>query len=348
MERRQDHSVTIQDVAREAGVGLGTVSRVLNNHPSVSEATRARVMEVVARLNYQPNVQARRLVKGKAESVCFVLSNREFIDPFHARVLHGAQRFFAALGQQVIYLPFEYSATAESRSIVLPRIISARGVVDGVILAGTNRRNLLEALDRAGVPYVVFGNNLLSGQEDVPDSVWFDDRDGGHQVGRHLVETGRRQIWFVGEVDQPWFRRRYEGCRRALDESGLRLNVFDGIPAEDSVQYGYAAARRLLDGNDSADAVFAGNDAVGYGVWKALDESRVNVPERMAIVGFDDRELCQLTTPNLSSVRTFNEEVGRECARMLLAKLQNPGSRMDRVVLPTQIVVRGSSLAGLS
>lgn len=343
MQNRRDHPATIQDVAREAGVGLGTVSRVLNNHPSVSDETRMRVMEVVERLNYQPNVQARRLVKGRAETVCFVLSNREFIDPFHARVLHGAQRFFAALGQQVIYLPFEYSATAESKNLVLPKIIAARGVVDGVILAGTNRRNLLEALDRTGVPYVVFGNNLLAGSEEVPDSVWFDDRDGGYQVGRHLVEMGYENIWYFGDISLPWFERRFEGCARALQESGRTLRRFDGIPADDSVQYGYRAACRLLDEKLPADAVFGGNDAVAYGVWKALDERRVDVPQAMAIVGFDDRELCKLTTPNLSSVMTFNEEVGRECARMLLAKLQDPGKRMPRVVLPTRLVVRGSS-----
>ena len=343
MERKRSHSITIQDVADEAGVGLGTVSRVLNNHPSVSDSTRKRVTAVVARLNYQPNVQARRLVKGKAETVCFVLSNREFIDPFHALVLRGAQRFFAALGQQVIYLPFEYPETTKSESLILPKIIAARGVVDGVILAGTNRTNLLEALEKSNVPYVVFGNNLLPDQDTLPDSVWFDDKDGGYQVGNHFLDHGRTSIWYLGAIKQPWFRRRYEGCRTAVEERGMKLELFEDIKAEDRVQYGYKAARAIVDEKREADAIFAGNDAVAYGVWKALDERNVSIPGDIAIVGFDDRELCQLTTPHLSSVRTFNEEVGRECARMLLQKLENPGQRMSAVILPTELVVRGSS-----
>ena len=343
MERRRNRSVTIQDVADEAGVGLGTVSRVLNKHPSVSDSTRKRIMAVVTRLNYQPNVQARRLVKGKAETVCFVLSNREFIDPFHALVLRGAQRFFAAVGQQVIYLPFEYPETTKSESLILPKIIAARGVVDGVILAGTNRTNLLEALEKANVPYVVFGNNLLPGQDTLPDSVWFDDGDGGYQVGKHFLDHGRTRIWYVGDIKQPWFRRRYEGCRAALEECGMKLELFEDIESEDRVQYGYKATCAIADEKREADAIFAGNDAVAYGAWKALDERRLPIPGDIAIVGFDDRELCQLTSPHLSSVRTFNEEVGRECARMLLEKLENPGRRMPPVILHTELVVRGSS-----
>lgn len=343
MEDRRTHSVTIEDVAREAGVGLGTVSRVLNNHPSVSDSTRNRVMDVVKRLNYRPNVQARRLVKGKAESICFVLSNREFIDPFHARVLHGAQKFFASLGQQVIYLPFDYPDTRDSESLVLPRIISARGVVDGVILAGTNRQNLLNALDTADVPYVVFGNNLLTDSEDVPDSVWFDDRDGGRQVGRHLIEQELENIWFIGNTSQPWFRRRYEGCKHAVEISGKKLNLLSDISAADSIQYGYKAVAMLLDEKKQVDGIFAGNDAIAYGVWKALVERGLKIPDDIALVGFDDRELCVLTTPNLSSVATFNEEVGRECGKMLLEKLQNPGVKMPMVVIPTELVIRGSS-----
>lgn len=343
MEDRHTHSVTIEDVAREAGVGLGTVSRVLNNHPSVSDSTRSRVMEVVKRLNYRPNVQARRLVKGKAESVCFVLSNREFIDPFHARVLHGAQKFFASLGQQVIYLPFDYPDTRDSDSLVLPKIISARGIVDGVILAGTNRQNLLDALDNANVPYVVFGNNLLTDNEDVPDSVWFDGRDGGRQVGKHLVERGCTNIWYLGKIEQPWFRRRYEGCKLAVEASGKRLELISAIEAVDSVGFGYRAVCSLLDEHKPVDGIFAGNDAIAYGVWKALTERSVKMPQDISLVGFDDRELCTLTTPNLSSVRTFNEDVGRECAKMLLEKLQNPGVKMPMVVIPTELVVRGSS-----
>ena len=95
------------------------------------------------------------------------------------------------------------------------------------------------------------------------------------------------------------------------------------------------------------DAVFAGNDAIAYGVWKALQESGASIPDDVAVVGFDDRELCSLTSPNLTSVQTFNERVGRECARVLLEKLKNPGRRMPQVKLPTSLVARGSSVRGL-
>ena len=167
---------TIKEVARLAGVGLGTVSRVLNNHHSVSPETRERVRAAIDRLKYQPNLQARRLVRGKTETMGFVLGNRDFLDPFHAKMLSGVQRYFAETGQQVVYTSLQYSGDAAASSMVLPKILSLRGVLDGVILAGTNYPNLLAALDKTRLPHVVFGNNLIADNgRGLADSVSFDD-----------------------------------------------------------------------------------------------------------------------------------------------------------------------------
>jgi LacI family transcriptional regulator len=151
----------------------------------------------------------------------------------------------------------------------------------------------------------------------------------------------------VGDTSLPWFRRRYQGCLEELQSRGAELGLIEDIAEDGSIQYGYEAALRLVRSGAACDAVFAGNDAIAYGVWKALDEHGIGIPDEVAVVGFDDREFCSLTSPNLSSVQTFNERVGRECARVLLEKLKDPDRRIPQVKLPTSLVVRGSSARGL-
>ena len=336
--------VTIRDVAKVGGVGLGTVSRVLNDHDSVSDKTRRRVQEAIERLNYQPNLQARRLVTGRTETVGFVLGNRDFLDPFHAKMLCGVQRCFAETGHHVVYTTLDYSSDGSAADIVLPKIISLRGVLDGVIVAGTNYTNLLVALDRVGLPYVVFGNNLVSDNgRGNHDTVSFDDAGGAAELAEKLIQLGHEHIWYIGHTALPWFRRRYEGYASAMKAHGLEPRVCTGIEAGDSTQFGRAGLIKLLDSGEKVTAACCGNDAVAFGAAKAAREKGLNLPADISIAGFDDREICFLTDPALTTVRPFLEKVGAECAKALLAKLNGAAGRLPEVIIPTEVVMRGST-----
>ncbi len=335
---------TIREVASLAGVGLGTVSRVLNNHGSVSDGTRRRVESAIEQLRYQPNLQARRLVRGKTETVGFVLGNRDFLDPFHAKMLCGAQRYFAQTGHHVVYTALDYSPDGSADEIVLPKIISLRGVLDGVIVAGTNYTNLLAALDRIGLPYVIFGNNLVSDNGGTNrDTVSFDDTGGAAELTERLIGLGHEHIWYIGHTALPWFRRRYEGYAGAMKAHGFRPRVCSGIQAETSTQFGHVALTELVDAAQKITAACCGNDAVAFGAAKAAREKGLNVPADISIAGFDDREICFLTDPALSTVRPFLEDVGAQCAKALLSKLNGAQGPSPEVVIPTEVVMRGST-----
>lgn len=335
---------TIREVARLAGVGLGTVSRVLNNHPSVSTDAKQRVQEAIERLGYQPNLQARRLVKGRTETIGFVLGNRDFLDPFHAKMLSGAQRHFATTGHHVVYTTIDYSRAGSASGIVLPKIISLRGILDGAIVAGTNYTNLLAALDRLGLPYVVFGNNLITENgHDSCDTVSFDDVGGAVDLTSRLLEMGHEHIWYMGRTELPWFRRRYEGYATTMIDSGHKPRMWSDVEAEDSTSLGYLGLKQLLASGQRVTALCCGNDAVAFGACKAARESGLRIPEDISIAGFDDRDICFLTEPQLTTVRPFMEKVGSECARALLAKLNGSVERAPEVVIPTEVVIRGST-----
>src|SRR6266436_878834 len=163
---------TIREVARAAGVGIGTISRVLNSSSQVSRKTRARVLDAIRRLGFRPNAQARRILKQRSEMVCFLLSNRDFLHPFHARILEGVESYASGLKQHVLFAALHYSPRTPPNKIDLPPVLQEHGLIDGVILAGTIYRNLLRKIESIHMPFVAFSNNVVGmGEEQQYDQV---------------------------------------------------------------------------------------------------------------------------------------------------------------------------------
>src|SRR5437764_6208882 len=152
---------TIRDVARAAGVGIGTISRVLNSSSQVSRETRARVLEAIRRLGFRPNAQARRILKRRSETVCFLLSNRDFLHPFHARILQGVESYASGMKQHVLFAALHYSPRIAAEKIDLPHVLQEHGLIDGMILAGTIYPNLLRRMESIHVPFVALSNNVM-------------------------------------------------------------------------------------------------------------------------------------------------------------------------------------------
>src|SRR6201993_5120524 len=159
---------TIREVARAASVGIATISRVLNSSSQVSRETRARVLQTIRRLGFRPNAQARRILKRRAEMVCFLLSNRDFLHPFHARILQGVESYASGLKQHVLFAALHYSPKTAPNDIDLPPVLQEHGLIDGVILAGTVYLNLLRRIDSIDMPFVAFSNNVvgMDGQQE--------------------------------------------------------------------------------------------------------------------------------------------------------------------------------------
>jgi DNA-binding LacI/PurR family transcriptional regulator len=332
---------TIRDVARVAGVGIGTISRVLNSSSQVSRETRARVLETIRRLGFRPNAQARRILKRRSEIVCFLLSNRDFLHPFHARILQGVESYASSLKHHVLFAVLHYFPRTAPEKIDLPPVLQEHGLIDGVILAGTIYPNLLRRIEAIHMPFVAFSNNVVGMDGEHPyDQVGFDDFTGTLQATRYLIGQGHRLIDFAGDISYPWIQRRFDGYRQAMRENKLKPVSILPRNADGFVDFGQKSAGKILAQGTRPTAVVAGNDETAYGLWLSLRRHGVKVPDEISLVGFDDREEAVLMDPPLSTVRVHKEEIGETCMKMLLERLHHPQMTFSQRILPTEFVVR--------
>ena len=334
---------TIREVARAASVGIGTISRVLNSSSQVSRETRARVLEAIRRLGFRPNAQARRILKRRTEMVCFLLSNRDFLHPFHARILQGVESYATSLKQHVLFAALHYSPRTPPERIDLPPVLQEHGLIDGLILAGTIYPNLLRRIESIHMPFVAFSNNVVGmGDEQPFDQVGFDDFNGTLHATRYLMGMGHRHIVFAGDVSYPWLLHRFEGYRQGMRENKLKP-VLIKVPAPQSfVDFGQKSGAQVLSRRPRPTAAVAGNDEIAYGLWRSLRRQSIKVPDDISLVGFDDREEALLMDPPLSTVRVHKEEIGETCMKMLLERLHHPRMTFSQRILPTEFVIRGT------
>jgi DNA-binding LacI/PurR family transcriptional regulator len=334
---------TIRDVARAAGVGVGTISRVLNSSSHVSQKTRARVLDAIRRLEFRPNAQARRILKRRSEIVCFLLSNRDFLHPFHARILQGVESCASGLKQHVLFAALHYAPRTPPEKIDLPPVLQEQGLIDGVILAGTVYPNLLRRIASIAMPFVAFSNNLVGVDgEHQYDQVGFDDFNGALQATRHLIGKGHRMVAFTGDISFPWIQRRFEGYQKSMRENKLKPVLIVAKNTQGFVDFGQKSAREVLSRKPLPTAIVAANDEIAYGLWRSLRHQGVRVPEQISLVGFDDREEAVLMDPPLSTVRVYKEEIGRACMKMLLERLHHPQMAFSHRILPTELILRGT------
>jgi DNA-binding LacI/PurR family transcriptional regulator len=334
---------TIREVARAAAVGVGTISRVLNSSSQVSRETRERVQEAIRRLGFRPNAQARRILKRRSEMVCFLLSNRDFLHPFHARILQGVESYATSEKQHVLFAALHYSPRTPPERIDLPPVLQEHGLIDGLILAGTIYPNLLRRIESIHMPFVAFSNNVVGMDEDQQyDQVGFDDFNGTLNVTRYLIGRGHRHIVFTGDISYPWLQHRFEGYRQGMREKKLKSVLVTARNPQGFVDFGQKSAGRILARQPRATAVIAGNDEIAYGLWRSLRQQGLKVPDDISLVGFDDREEALLMDPPLTTVRVHKEEIGETCMKMLLERLHHPRMTYSQRILPTEFVIRGT------
>src|SRR6185295_4831293 len=334
-KKKRAGKTRIQDVAKLAGVSVATVSRVVTGSDRVSLELRNRVLKAASELKLELNG------KGKAKIIAFLLANRELFNPFHAGVMVGAENYCASHDYGLLFLPIHYGSSVPWQNLHLPNILTRPGPVNAVILAGKNSRNLLDLLSHRGISCVVMGNNVIGDwDQEQYSTVYFDDVEGAHDVTRYLLSLGHRDIWYVGNFQMPWFKRRHEGYRRAMEEAGLpaRFNEFDSGEGE---ELGYLATKSILKSGEPMTALFAGDDAAARGAYQAIYESGLRIPEDVSIAGFNDTEAASLRPP-LTSVRVFTEQVGRGMAALAIDRLMRPDLAPETITIPTQLVKRES------
>ncbi|MFF5973825.1 LacI family DNA-binding transcriptional regulator [Streptomyces sp. NPDC012769] len=330
---------TIHDVAREAGVSRGTVSRVLNGGHYVSPSAKAAVDAAIRKTGYVVNRHARSLITGKSDSVAFLLTEpqeRFFEDPNFNVLLRGCTQ---ALAAQDIPLLLMIAGTEDERRRNL-RYIEA-GHVDGVLLVSSHSGDpVVDRLHEAGVPVVACGKPL--GQTARIGYVAADDREGARDMVRHLYDTGRRRIATVtGPLDTPGGVERLAGYRETLAACGLPYDETLVATGDYSRTGGEDAARQLLDRAPALDAIFVASDLMALGVLNTLDRAGRRVPDDVAVGGFDDSPAALSCRPPLTTIRQPWDRISTEMVRTLLARIA--GEDPATVILPTELVRRDSA-----
>jgi LacI family transcriptional regulator len=332
--------VTIKDVANRAGVAIGTVSRVINNQPDVNPKLRDRVQRALKELNYRPNARAQIFARNSSPVVSFILSNRDFLHPFHSRVLQGVEEYCEESGFFVLYTRFRYSPTVEASDLQLPNVLQSHGIADCVILAGANFENFTKSLDNRKLPYVLFSNNFAGKESSPPyDRVRFDDFTGAVEATRYLQALGHKDIFFIGDTALPWYQNRYEGYCKVMHEAGLKPSAQTLGLSDNTFFNGLKSIEMALEQKVPITAVLAGNDDIAHGVWEGLLKAGRDVPRDVSLIGFDDQHgLGRLES--LTSVRVEATEVGRQLAKMAIEKIKSKAAHAPEVVLPTTLIKR--------
>jgi DNA-binding LacI/PurR family transcriptional regulator len=329
--------VGLREIAAAARVSIATVSRVLNGNHRVDPAIQKKVLEAATKLNVDPSP------RNKTKALAFVLSNRAMLHAFHSRVLHGAETYCTAHGWDIVFLSLNYSQHAQWNELHLPKAVQRRDVVRAVILAGTNSSNLLELFHNRGIPYVVLGNNVIGDLQRLENVIFSDDTGGSQDITRYLIGLGHRHICFVGNTRLPWFARCFQGYRRAMEEAGL-VTTSSSMDSEDDAEIGYLGTKSLLARKEPLTAIFAGNDTIAHGVYKALRDSGLSIPDDVSVVGCDDT-VGGLLYPRLTTIREFPEQLGKQMVEMILNRIANPGQQTHCVTVPSEIIKRDSCRA---
>lgn len=329
----------IKDVARRAGVSVGTVSNVINRPEAVLPETRARVLAAIEELGYVRSESARQLRAGRSRIMALLVLDMG--NPFFVDVARGAERAARAAGLGVMVCNSDQSPAEEAEYLGL----FAEQRVCGVLVtpADATGRNL-EAFSRHRIPFVLV-DRVAPGAGTCAVSV--DDVRGGALAVGHLVSAGHRSVAYVsGPGDLHQIRDRREGALSALADAGLPPEALVEIPSDRlDVAAGRDAGARLLGLVPRPTAVFCANDLLALGVLQALYAAGVGVPHDIAIVGYDDIEFASAAAVPLTSVRQPAVVMGRMAAELLLEESDDEdGSHEHRsVVLQPELVVRASS-----
>ncbi|MDX8056720.1 LacI family DNA-binding transcriptional regulator [Lentzea sp. BCCO 10_0798] len=336
---RSQRPPTIIDVAEQAGVSRGTVSRVLQGGRNVSPAARDAVNAAIRKLGYVVNRAARSLVTQRAGSVAFLLSetqDRLFGDPNFTTLLTGCT---TALGEHDIPLILITAGTEAERRRIAP-FLSAHHV-DGVLLISSHRGNpMIDHLHRANLPFVCCGKPL--GEHGRLSYVASDDHEGARTMVRHLVESGRRRIATItGPQDTPGGVERLRGYREVLNEHGIDYDRRLVATGDYSRASGESCMQQLLTAVPDLDAVFVASDLMADGALSAIERTGRRVPDDIAVGGFDDSPVATAVQPQLTTIRQHWTRISEMMVRQLLAQIAGEGPAT--VILPTELVIRESA-----
>jgi len=326
----------MKDVARRAGVSVATVSHVINETRYVTEELRIKVLEAMEELSYHPNVLARSLRQGVTHTIGLVVPDNS--NPFFAEMARAAETIGFQNGYSVILCNSDKNVERETTYV---QVLIAKQV-DGIIFiaTGSNVSNLHE-LTKLGIPVVVADRDI---PQTLADVVLVNNEQGGYEATRYLLSLGHRRIAALAFPMIPSASiERVRGYKRALNEAGIPFRDEWIVYGTDSYSGGEAAMTHLLRLPEPPTAVFAYNDVMAIGAYRAIHRAGLQIPRDMSIVGFDNIGLASAVVPALTTVAQPIADLAARSMQLLLERIRDKTNRPgQRVILDTALMVRES------
>lgn len=334
---RPDKSLTVEDVAREAGVSTATVSRVFNRTARVSDKTMQKVLKAARKLNYRPSRVARRLRVKSSQSMVVGLIIPDMENPFFSEIARGVED--VAYRSHHAVMICNTDEDAEKEKFYIDTLLDER--TSGMIAALTSGNvKYVQRLVDEGYPVVCVDRRQKIGHTDV---VTVDNKGGAYQAVRRLIELGHRRIGIINGIKGlSTTRERFEGYRKALKEAGIGVDskmVTYGNSRQDG---GSRQAKRLLALEERPTAIFSTNNLMTLGCLEQMYKQGIRIPADMAIIGFDDMPWAVALNPPLTAVRQPGYELGTTAAELLIKRLAEPGRSTSSIELSPELVVRAS------
>lgn len=329
--------VSINDVAKQAGVSNATVSRVLSGYEHVSEKTRIRVLKAVEELNYQPDKTARRLRSQSASQVIGLIVS-DIQNPHFSAMVRGVEDFAYQHNMNVILCNTNEATEREEFYLNLMQSERAAGILINPI--SPNAWQSLRRLQAMGISVVLLDNRIDSFDS---DSIGVTDWQGAYDATSHLIEAGNQRIGIVaGDPSQITGTERLRGYQDALRAHDLTIDTDLAVVSEYTVNGGYDATMHLLD-NVDIDALFTSTNSLTHGALKALHDRQIEIPDDIRIAAFDDLPYADFFKSPLTAVAQPSYEIGSEAGRLIHERLKSPNMPYQNIELPCQLIIRESS-----
>ena len=325
--------MTIKDIARLSGVGVTTVSRVLNHHPGVSEETRRRVLAVVAEQGFQPNTNARHLKQQTSASIAIIVKGT--MNMLFAELMERCQQLLQDAGQNAAV----YYLDEDANEVVYAVQLCRERKPLGILFLGGDLEFFQAEFGHITVPCVLLTNSAR--ELDFPNlsSLTTDDEEAAYRVVRYLADQGHRDIGLLGgnwSCTQISYRR-VLGCQRAFDELSLPFDARRCEPCRYSFSDAYDTTKRLLGRCPELTALFCVSDVMALGAIRAIHDLGRRVPRDISVVGYDGIPLSRFSVPRLTTVRQDTQQLARQGVDLLLRNLQRPRPPVHGVV-PFQLI----------
>jgi LacI family transcriptional regulator len=331
--------LTLEDVAKLAGVSRSTISRVVNQQPNVRDEVRKRVLDVIQTTGYHPHAAARALASQHSWTIGLILPHSVsffFTDPFYPHLTKGIAQ---ACNQFKYTLALFLVSTKEDEEQIFPRV-SRKGLLDGVLVQSGHHGDqwIIGHLIDAKIPLVVIGRPFRSDNVSYID---IDNINASYNAVSHLVRSGRRRVGTItGPVNSTVGIDRKAGYKKALTERNVKADETLIAEGDFTEMGGYYAMKQLLPAKP--DAIFAASDVMAIGAMRAAHEAGLRIPDDIAFIGFDDLPIATLSDIKLTTVRQPVSQFGSKAVEILMDIIENGINPPRHIILETELVIRES------